>query len=364
MQYRLQDVINYPNLYWSLQQCKKSKMWKDSVVSFNAYSDFYLFDILYMFYDYTPFYLDPFFHTIVNERGKERLVCSLTIRDRVIQKTINQFFLLPAFAPTLIYDNVASLQGKGTGMAINRMKCHLQKAYRHYGTNFYILKTDIKSYFDTINHDYCKYLISHKTNDPVLLHFFDTLFKMYKYDTFIHGGEYVNAGIGLGGEVPQTFGIIYLNELDHLYKEYYKIPYMIRYMDDTILIHPDKDYLYFVLSESEKYVNNLGLKYSINKTKITHISEGIKFLKFHYYLTDSGKVYIKPEKKNLKREIRKLKSFNDLLESGKITFSDIRYSYTSWRGHIGQADAFEEINQMDQLFNTLFIDNWYLDPEY
>lgn len=50
----------------------------------------------------------------------------------------------------------------------------------------------------------------------------------------------------------QVLAITYLNELDHYIKEKLHIKYYVRYMDDGILIHEDKEYLEFCLEEIKK----------------------------------------------------------------------------------------------------------------
>ena len=61
------------------------------------------------------------------ERGKPRQLCTLTFEDRIVQKLLNQFFLLPAFIPTLIYDNMASIRGRGPYLAMQRTEEFLKK---------------------------------------------------------------------------------------------------------------------------------------------------------------------------------------------------------------------------------------------
>lgn len=334
-------------------------MWKNSVIEFDSFSDFYIIDILERLYRNKSFYMTPFFHTKINEKGKERLICSLTIRDRIIQKAINQNFLLPAFIPSLIYDNMASIKNRGIDRAVNRLICHLQKAYRNYGNNFYILKCDIKSYYDSISHERCLNLASKYKKDERIIQIFNILFRLYKYDSFIHNGEFVDFGIGLGGEVPQSFGIIYLNEFDHICKEKLFIPYYIRYADDIILIHNDKEYLKYCLFYLSDYLNSISLQFNRNKTMILNCTQGVKFLKFHFNISNSGKVFIIPDKKGIKREKKKLYKFYNLLEDERITFSDILQNYSSWKGYINKSNSYELINYMDQLFNELFINEWY-----
>lgn len=51
----------------------------------------------------------------------------------------------------------------------------------------------------------------------------------------------------------QFLAILYLNELDHFIKEELKIKYYIRYMDDGLIIHEDKEYLKYCLKEIKEF---------------------------------------------------------------------------------------------------------------
>ena len=354
--YKLEDVINYETMIQSLHDCKLGKMWKDSMLQFNAYSDFYFENIISGIYS-KRFRFGTLYHTYINERGKVRLVCSLKAQDRVVQKAINQNFILPAFTPSLVNGNCASLRDRGITYALNKFKHQLFKAYMKWGNNFYVLKCDIHGYFDSISHDYIYDLISQYTSDDRLLYLFRNVFNEYKYDSFIHNGERVPYGIGLGGEMPQSFGIICLNELDHLIEEELHIQ-VVRYMDDFILLHNDYNYLMACMKFIKEYLLRIGLQLNEKKTNIIHIKDGAIFLKFHFYLKDTGKVIMIASKEGRIREQRKLKSMSDLLDEGLIEYSDILGSFKSWRGHVQLGNNKYVIDYMNALFDSLFIEGF------
>ena len=49
----------------------------------------------------------------------------------------------------------------------------------------------------------------------------------------------------------QILAVFYLNDLDHFVKEKLKIKYYVRYMDDFILFHENKNYLKYCLGEKK-----------------------------------------------------------------------------------------------------------------
>ena len=54
----------------------------------------------------------------------------------------------------LIYDNSASIKGKGIDFARKRLLVHLRKYYHQHGSNDgYILLIDFSKYYDNIQHE-------------------------------------------------------------------------------------------------------------------------------------------------------------------------------------------------------------------
>lgn len=105
--------------------------------------------------------------------------------------------------------------------------------------------------------------------------------------------------------------------------------------------------------EIEAYVARLGLTLN-NKTNIFPLRNGIDFLGFHTYLTDSGKVIRKVRRDSKCREQKKLRKQRALLDKGKITMKEIQQSYGSWRSHAEKGNCYHLIRQTDALFEELY----------
>ena len=67
---------------------------------------------------------------------------------------------------------------------------------------------------------------------------------------------------------------------------------------------------------------------------------------------------IRPSKKAVSRERRRLKKFLKKLQQGKMPYKDIECSYMSWRGDIlkNYKNVYHIIKNMDVLYNKLFIE--------
>ena len=162
-----------------------------------------------------------------------------------------------------------------------------------------------------------------------------------------------NPGIPIGNQTSQWFAVMYLSGMDHFIKEKLGIRYYGRYMDDFYLIHEDKAYLQYCRGEIEQYVARLGLRMN-KKTNIFPLRNGIDFLGFHTYLTESGKIIRKVRRSSKCNAQRKLKKQRGLLDREKISLSDIEQSYGSWRSHAAKGNCYHLIQKTDSLFQNLF----------
>lgn len=298
---------------------------------------------------------------ILMERGKLRKIMSVHFSERVPQKSLNQNALIPVLTRSLIHDNGASRKGMGTGFAMKRLVGHLRWHFRRYGNEGYILLVDFSDYFGSIDHEVAKQIIADAFDDPGIIWLSNSFIDAYyefnvKYKNLPE--EEAHKGLGLGSEINQTIAISVPNPMDHYIKEVLRIKCYGRYMDDFYLIHPDKEYLKYCLSEIERICSVLKITVSEKKTKIVKLSHGFTFLKTKIYMTETGKIIRKPCHKAVVRERRKLKKQKKLLDAGIMTFADIRCSYASWKGSMKSRNARKTVHSMDKLFDSLFIEHW------
>ena len=160
-------------------------------------------------------------------------------------------------------------------------------------------------------------------------------------------------GIGLGSQASQLVELAVLDDLDHFIKEKLRIKYYIRYMDDFLLLHPDKEYLKYCKAEIEKKLAEIGLTLN-EKTEMYPIKQGIMFLKWHFHLTATGKVIRKMNKKSIVKERRKLKKLKAMLEEGKITIQDVEANFQSWTANAKRGNTRNLLLEMKAYYFELF----------
>ena len=335
-------VFTFDNLYCAFKKCCRGVGWKASTQRYKANALQNINDTLRSLQNGT-YKSRGFYEFDVVERGKPRHIKSVHISERVVQRCLCDNALVPMFGKSFIYDNGACIEHKGIDFAVRRLVCHLQRHFRKHGTNGYALVFDFSRYFDNIQHEPLKEVV-------------DKAFTDTRIARLVNGfiDDFGEVGLGLGSQISQVSALMYPNRLDHYIKEVLHIKHYGRYMDDGYLIHDSKEHLQKCLQEIRRLCAELGIKLNEKKTQIVKLSRGLNFLKRRFILTETGKVIVKPARKGITKMRRKLRTFKRWLVAGKMKMEDIRTSYTSWKGHMKQCNAYRTILSTDALFDSLF----------
>lgn len=162
-----------------------------------------------------------------------------------------------------------------------------------------------------------------------------------------------NVGIPIGNQSSQVYALLYLNELDHYVKEVLRMRYYGRYMDDFYIICESKEALREAWRKIEQLLAPRGLELN-QKTQIFPLRNGLDFLGFHTYLTDTGKVIRKVRRSSKDRMRRKLRKYAVMYENGAMTRKQIEESYQSWRSHASHGQCRELITKYDAVCASIF----------
>lgn len=279
----------------------------------------------------------------IMERGKLRHIRSVHISERVVQRCLCDNALVPLFSSAFIYDNAASLKGKGIDFAMDRMNRHLQRHYRKHGMQGGILVFDFTDYFNSAPQEPI-----HRENRRRL---YDERVRE-RAESFM--ADFGERGFGLGSQVSQIDALMLGNGLDHFIKEQLHIRGYGRYMDDGYLICEDVRYLEECAARIRQYCASIGLQLSERKTRILPIRQGVRFLKTKFKLTQTGGVIRKVQRKSTRKMRQKLRKFRRWVDDGRMTEEDVRTSYESWKGHMRRGNSWKVLRKTDKLYRKLF----------
>lgn len=340
------QVFSYKHLYEAYKKCRKGVAWKSSVQKYITQAPLLLKQTYDRLQD-GSFRSNGFFEFDINERGKIRHIKSVTINERVVQRCLCDHALVPVLGRTFIYDNGASTQDKGYSFAIRRLCKHLQHHYRKHGTDGYILLFDFSKFFDRVSHKLIKSILFKEFTDRKIIGLTFHFVKMFG-----------DVGLGLGSQISQTFALASANRLDHYIKEVCGITGYGRYMDDGYLIHKSKKHLQDCLERIREICKMLDITLNEKKTKIVKLSHGFTYLKARFFISETGKVIRKINRKSITRERKKLKKLRRFLEEGKMSYADIEAFWQSWKAYAETFSSYHTIQNMANLYNELFIQTW------
>lgn len=340
-----EKLLDMNNLYNSFQKCKKNVGWKCSVQRYDAMVLSNLNILRKQLKDHT-YKQKPFYEFDINERGKPRHIKALSISDRIVQRTLCDYILMPELKKYLIYDNGASIKGKGVSFSRNRVKTHLQKFYRENKSNDgYVLTIDFSKYFDNIQHDKLIKAFDDKIADKEVM-------ELIKYiiETFSDSGK----SIGIGSQLSQIAGLIFPVPLDNYCKIVKGCKYYGRFNDDIYIVHQSKEFLKNLFEDIKKICDELGIIINPKKTHICKLKNGFTYLKIKYILCDNGYVVMKPCKKTFVIERKKLKKLYKKWQNNERDLETIVNQYKTWRGNLSKFNCYKSLQSMDNLFKQLF----------
>ena len=264
--------------------------------------------------------------------SKERTIHALHYADRVVQHCVCDEVLGPVLEKQLIYDNAACRVGKGTHFALRRLTRFLSEYAKKHGSDGWALKCDIKKYFDHIDHDVLKQKLSRVFTDTEVYQLLCRIIDSYHTDE--------GKGLPLGNQSSQWFALYYLDEIDRLVKEKFQVRSYVRYMDDFVLIHEDKEFLRNCYHRIRQILEeNLCLEFN-NKTQLIPLKNGIDFLGFHFYLAKSGKVIRKVRLRTKVKYKRRLKEMMANYGQGRMEADEIRQVLCSYHAHLGHGHTY------------------------
>lgn len=337
------SVFSYGNLYSSYRKCRKNVAWKSSVQRYITQAPL-IVEQTYQRLQSGRFRTSGFVEFNINERGKTRHIRSVTINERVVQRTLCDYAIVPMLSRSFVYDNGASRIGKGYSFAIRRLTQHLQEHYRKFGTDGYILLFDFSKFFDSVSHELVKSILRKQFSDERILRLTD-----HFIDAF---GD---TGLGLGSQISQILALASADRLDHFVKEICRIRGYGRYMDDGYLIHPDKDYLRQCLDGMRAICDELGIRLNEKKTQIVKIAHGFTWLKVKFFLLPSGRVVRKMNRGSITKARQKLKALRRMVDAGKLTYDDVYASWQSWQAYSRQFDAYRTRQSVGKSYDDLFV---------
>lgn len=275
---------------------------------------------------------------------KPRDIQSIHFRDRIFQRSLNDNALSPIITRKFIRDNSACQKGRGTDDGRARLVCFLERYYRRYGSEGYVLQCDMKSYYPTMSHKAVR----------------DLFFQMIKGWAFqqsmiiLDDPDMGPIGYYAGSPMVQLAGVALLNNLDHFAKEELGVAYYHRYMDDFFIIHHDREFLRHCFSRLLDCLEGTECKFNKKKTRTYPLREGILFLGFNHKLTKTGKVIISIDPKVVKRAYKRYSRMVEKSKRGEIPREKVDACMLAFKSHMEKGASRELLHRFETFYQNLW----------
>lgn len=283
-------------------------------------------------------------HFMLSERGKTRPIDAPRIQDRQIHKVFTKRVLLPLYTPSMIYNNGASLPGKGFEFSKRELKEDLRWHFRRYGREGNIILIDFKQFFPTVSHDEL-----FKRHEQLLLN----------PDIKKIGDDVINTvpgplGLPLGVEPSQAEMIAFPSALDNFIKCQLGMKCAGHYMDDYYVIVPPDQNPKEIMALIVAKATSLKLTVSIAKSKIIPLTKPFKYCKAKFTLTETGRVIMCGNRGGIKRARRKVKAFYGKIQNGEMTYEDLWTSINGILAYFGGYNDHRRVLKLRRLFYAVF----------
>lgn len=330
-------LCSFDNLGIAFRKAKKGKTKKWYVREFEENLEKELLQLKYELENQT-YFPKPLKRFVIRD-PKTRVIHASNFRDRVVHHAVCNI-TEPIFDKIFICDSYANRKKKGSSAAIKRFDKFQKKVSRNgklvknaKDNNMiigYVLKADIKHYFNTVDHDILMNILKKKIKDEELLELIRII--------LANNTKKSNKGMPIGNLTSQLFANIYLNELDYFVKHKLKAKYYLRYVDDFVILHQSKQQLKIWKENINKFLKeNLEIELHAEKSRIIPLARGIDFIgfrNFYYY------------KLLRKRNIRKMQLKIEQYKNKEISYNKILESFQGWQAYARWANTYKLRNKI------------------
>jgi RNA-directed DNA polymerase len=333
-------IVQSETLFMAWKKFREGKGSKIDVLTFESEVEHHIFTLSrelkerrYRHSGYSSFFIsDP----------KLRHIHKAIVRDRVLHHAITSV-LTPVFEPTFISNSFSCRVGKGSHKGIDALRNMLRKESKNNTKACYVLKCDVRKFFDSIDHDILLSILKTKIDDADTMELLENIVESYP------GGAvnlFNRKGVPIGNLTSQLFANIYMNEFDQFMKHKLKVKHYARYTDDFVIVSRDKEYLEKLLTPIKDFLRDtLALELHPNKVEILPYRGGVDFLGHVIFPT-----HTLIRKRTKKRIIRKFEGKMKEYRQEKISKEKVSATLSSYLGVLSHANAFKLSTRLKNYF--------------
>ncbi|MBU0683521.1 MAG: reverse transcriptase/maturase family protein, partial [Candidatus Omnitrophica bacterium] len=239
------DIISIENLLAAWREFLRGKRKRKDVSKFSVHLADNILSLHRELSDKT-YQHGPYRAFKIND-PKPRDIHKASVRDRLLHHAIYRI-LYPYFDNKFIFNSYSCRNKKGVHKAISRLRKYGRVISLNHTRTAWILKCDIKKFFASIDHEILKNILKKHTVDS------ETIWLLSQVIDSFNTEEKIGDGLPLGNLTSQLLVNIYMNEFDQFIKHKLKIACYLRYADDFIILHENKQILINLLPQISNFL--------------------------------------------------------------------------------------------------------------
>jgi group II intron reverse transcriptase/maturase len=228
---------------------------------------------------------------IPKSNGKCRPLGIPTVKDRVLQQATKNV-IESVFEMKFMDCSYGFRPDKNAHQAIEQIRHYMRQGFT------WIIDADIKSFFDSVDHNLLMSFITEEISDGKILRLIEGWLKA---GVMTNGTiEEINIGTPQGGVISPLLANVYLHEMDEKITKWVNVR-LVRYADDFVILCKTGWMAKKAMERLKKLLVKLKLQLSETKTKIVNSEEEeFEFLGFKFRIR-RGKIRITPRDKSVEK---------------------------------------------------------------
>ena len=199
----------------------------------------------------------------INERGKERVIQSIPLKDRIALNAIMRIVEV-YLNRTFIANTAASIEGRGSHYLHRRMVDDIKTMDQD---KIWVYKCDIKHFYQNIDQDKMMTVLHRYFKDQKLLNILNGCVHL------------LPEGLSIGLRTSQALGNLYLSHyIDHVLKDKMGVEFYYRYCDDIVVLADSPCKLTPIIQAIKERTEEAGLTIKPNEQVFRLADRGIDFL--------------------------------------------------------------------------------------
>ncbi len=222
---RFEKMLTLGQLYQAWKDFSAGKEKKTDIMRFAINVEDELLSLLYDLQ--SGEYRHAAYERFVVHDPRRRVIHKASVRDRVVHRLVYNE-LLPELHARWLDCSFSCRPGFGQRRSIAAAQKGLRQATQNWSRECWVLKLDVKKFFDSVDHDVLRKLLFRHVADPSIQWLLTVIIESFS--------TCAGKGLSIGNLTSQLFANVYLHELDWFAKHGLKQRWYYRYADDILFL--------------------------------------------------------------------------------------------------------------------------------